>query len=52
MKIEHIAIWTKDIEGMRAFYMQLFDVTSNEKYYNPGKEFSSFCRLRMVPALN
>ena len=42
MKIEHIAIWTKDLESMRAFYLQFFDVTSNEKYYNPVKKFSSY----------
>lgn len=42
MKIEHIAIWTNDLEQMKAFYLQFFNVTANEKYVNPKKHFSSY----------
>ncbi len=42
MKIEHIAIWTKDLEKMRGFYLEFFDLRSTEKYHNPGKAFSSY----------
>ena len=42
MKIEHIAIWTIDLEKMREFYLQFFDLISNEKYHNPKKNFSSY----------
>ena len=42
MKIEHIAIWTADLEGMKQFYLQFFDLKSNQKYYNPKKEFTSY----------
>ena len=42
MKIEHLAIWTQDLEKMKAFYLQFFAVTSNEKYHNPTKQFSSY----------
>lgn len=42
MKIEHIAIWTRDIERMRAFYLKFFDLNANEKYHNPKKKFSSY----------
>lgn len=42
MKIEHIAIWTRDLEKMRKFYLDFFETTSNLKYYNPQKEFSSY----------
>ncbi len=42
MKIEHIAIWTLDIEKMKRFYLRFFDLKSNEKYYNPKKKFSSY----------
>ncbi len=42
MKIEHIAIWTADLEGMKQFYLQFFDLQSNEKYYNPKKQFTSY----------
>ncbi len=42
MQIEHIAIWAKDLEKMKAFYLKFFDLTSNEKYFNPKKKFSSY----------
>jgi len=42
MKIEHIAIWTLDLEKMKEFYLKYFDLESNEKYYNPKKKFSSY----------
>ncbi len=42
MKIEHVAIWTKDLEKMRSFYLTFFDVHSNQLYFNPKKEFSSY----------
>ena len=42
MKIEHIAIWTKDLEKMKEFYLQYFDLSSNEKYHNSKKNFSAY----------
>lgn len=42
MKIEHIAIWTFDLEKMRDFYVKYFSLKSSEKYYNPNKKFSSY----------
>jgi len=42
MKIDHIAIWTKNLEGLRSFYMKYFQATSNKKYFNPTKHFSSY----------
>lgn len=42
MKIEHIAIWTKDLEKMKCFYLKYFKLTSSEKYFNPKKKFSSY----------
>lgn len=42
MKIDHIAIWTNNLEGLRSFYMHYFDASSNEKYYNHSKEFNSY----------
>ncbi len=42
MKIEHIAIWTSDLEKMKRFYLTFFDLKANEKYYNPKKKFSSY----------
>lgn len=34
MKIEHIAIWVKDLDKMKCFYEKYFGVTSSELYYN------------------
>ena len=42
MKIEHIAIWTSDLEKMKDFYLRFFELEPNEKYYNPKKKFSSY----------
>lgn len=42
MKIEHLAIWTNDLEKMRHFYVKYFNMISSKKYENKGKEFSSY----------
>ena len=55
MKIEHIAIWTKQLEVLKEFYIKYFDAKANEKYHNPNKKFSSYflsfdsgCRLELM----
>lgn len=42
MKIDHIAIWSEDIELLRGFYTHYFNMTCNDKYVNPKKNFSSY----------
>ena len=42
MRIEHIAIYCKDLEVMRNFYENYFDGKSNEKYVNLKKGFESY----------
>ena len=42
MKIDHIAIWAEDIELLRDFYMMYFDMSCNDRYVNPKKNFSSY----------
>jgi lactoylglutathione lyase len=42
MKIEHIAIWSNDIDRLRDFYVQYFGASSNNKYINKKKGFSSY----------
>ncbi|MCM3767587.1 VOC family protein [Neobacillus niacini] len=42
MKIEHVAIWVKDLEAMRKFYETYFNGKANEKYHNKVKEFESY----------
>ncbi len=42
MKIEHLAIWTKNLEQMRRFYETYFQATAGERYVNPSKNFQSY----------
>lgn len=42
MNIEHLAIWVKDLELMKQFYLDFFELSSNELYHNPKKNFSSY----------
>jgi lactoylglutathione lyase len=41
MKIEHMAIWTGDIERLRTFYETYFDATPSARYVNAAKQFES-----------
>jgi len=42
MHIDHIAIWTNDIEAVKEFYLRYFNCTAGDKYINPLKGFSSY----------
>lgn len=42
MKIEHTAIWVRDLEGMKDFYCNYFELESSPKYVNEKKQFSSY----------
>lgn len=55
MKIEHLAIWVKDLERMKQFYGQYFGAQAGELYHNPKKSFTSYflsftegCRLELM----
>jgi lactoylglutathione lyase len=55
MKIEHLAIWVKDLEKMKAFYEQYFQAQAGALYHNPKKKFTSYflsfdegCRLELM----
>lgn len=59
MRIDHLAIWTYNLEGLRNFYMHYFDASSNEIYHNHSKEFRSYfltfnggCRLELMEMPN
>lgn len=61
MKIEHIAIWVKELENMRAFYEKYFNAKSSKKYHNKTTDFQSYflefengCRLELMnkPEIN
>jgi len=42
VRIEHVAIWCRDLEILRAFYETHFAARSNEKYVNEATGFESF----------
>jgi len=55
MKIEHLAIWVKDLEAMKRFYEKYFQAKAGEKYHNAKKNFTSYflsftegCRLELM----
>ncbi|MBR6123407.1 VOC family protein [Candidatus Saccharibacteria bacterium] len=41
MKIEHIAIWVKDIDRVCEFYRKYFGGVVQPLYHNPTKQFTS-----------
>jgi len=42
MHIDHVAIWTTDLERLRSFYATHFGASAGEKYTNPAKGFQSY----------
>lgn len=42
MKIEHVALWTQQLESMRAFYEQFFNGRSSSRYTNQKTGFTSY----------
>ena len=41
MKIEHVAIWVKDIDKVCEFYRKYFGGVVHPLYHNPAKQFTS-----------
>jgi lactoylglutathione lyase len=42
MHIDHIAIWTNDLDRLKDFYSRFFDCKVSERYDNSKKQFSSY----------
>lgn len=40
--IDHIAIWTPDLEKLKNYYVKFFSAVVNEKYFNPVTSFESY----------
>ena len=40
--IEHLAIWTADLERLRAFYERHFGARAGARYSNPAKQVESY----------
>jgi len=55
IKLNHIALYVNDLEGMKSFYEKYFDAKSNEMYHNPKTglktyflEFGNGCRIEIM----
>lgn len=42
MKIDHLAIWVKDLEKVKHFYSYYFGMKCSKKYTNSATHFSSY----------
>jgi lactoylglutathione lyase len=42
MNIDHIAIWTNDLEGMKGFYERYFNARAGSKYHNLKKQYEAY----------
>jgi lactoylglutathione lyase len=42
MKIDHIAIWTSQLERLKDYYVKYFNGKSNAKYLNRERNFESY----------
>lgn len=42
MTLEHVALWTKQLEELRAYYETHFGAVANAKYTNEAKQFQSY----------
>jgi len=42
MTLEHVAIWTDNLEQLKEYYIKYFEGTANGKYTNVKNEFESY----------
>ena len=42
MRMEHVALYVKDLEGAREFFEKYFAAKSGERYHNHNTGFSSY----------
>lgn len=42
MKLEHIAMYVKDLEGAKEFFCRFFHAVANEKYHNPKTTLQTY----------
>jgi lactoylglutathione lyase len=42
MRIEHVAIWTRDLERLKGFYQTYFQAGAGPKYVNAARQFASY----------
>jgi len=42
MTLEHVAIWTNQLEILKTYYIKYFEASANDKYINSSKNFHSY----------
>ncbi len=42
MRLEHVAIWARDLEGLKEFYCAWFEAVAGKRYVNAAKGFESY----------
>jgi len=42
MTLEHVAIWTNQLEGLKDYYIKYFQAIPNDEYTNSKKKFHSY----------
>jgi lactoylglutathione lyase len=42
MNLEHVAIWTNNLEGLKDYYVKYFEAIPNNLYTNTAKKFKSY----------
>ena len=42
MTLEHVAIWTDNLERLKEYYIKYFQAVSNDKYMNTNEGFESY----------
>jgi lactoylglutathione lyase len=42
VRIEHVALWTEDIDRLAGFYARYFGASVSPKYTNPSKGYESY----------
>src|SRR6185295_9892105 len=42
MTLEHVAIWSVNLEELKHYYIKYFGATANEKYSNEQNQFHSY----------
>ena len=41
VRVEHVALWARDVDAVCAFYVEHLGALAGERYVNPAKGFSS-----------
>lgn len=55
MRLDHVALYVRDLDAVKDFFVKYFATTSNEKYQNPISGFQSYyicfesgCRIELM----